>query len=127
MFAKQENVRQIRVRNCKGHARASILNLPRIEQARPTLAYARREGRQGGLVKACTFASGITVHLIFSQLNILPTERPPLGEMIRFQIDYTFWLNAVFVLLGGALLWLYWRGREKKAAPRPAKSPTAVA
>ena len=35
--------------------------------------------------------------------------------MVRFKIDYTFWLNIVFLLLGGALLWLHWKSRKAEA------------
>jgi hypothetical protein len=64
--------------------------------------------------------AGITVHYIFAALGIIPSERPSLREMVRFEIDYTFWLNIVFLLLGAALLWLHFRGGsdEKQAARR---------
>ena len=31
---------------------------------------------------------------------------------MRFKIDYTFWRNVVFVLIGGALLWLGGQGEQ---------------
>jgi uncharacterized membrane protein YraQ (UPF0718 family) len=57
-------------------------------------------------------AAGITVHYLFAILDILPTERPPLSEMVRFAIDYTFWLNIIFAVIGGALVFLHLRGQQ---------------
>lgn len=71
-----------------------------------------------GLLYVCMVAAGITVHYLFAALGILPTERPSLQEMVAFEIDYTFWLNIVFVLVAGALLLL--RGRD-----RPADEPSS--
>lgn len=49
---------------------------------------------------------------LFAPIGLLPTARPSLGEMVRFKIDYTFWLNIVFAVLGGALLSLHWQRRK---------------
>ena len=57
-------------------------------------------------------AAGVTVHYAFAALGLIPTYRPSLGETVRFEIDYTFWLNVVFALLGAALLFLHRRGRK---------------
>jgi uncharacterized membrane protein YraQ (UPF0718 family) len=62
-------------------------------------------------------AAGITVHYIFAALGIIPSERPSLSEMVHFQIDYTFWLNVAFALVGAALLWLHFRGGGEGSAP----------
>lgn len=67
----------------------------------------------------CMVAAGITVHLLFSTLGMVPTERPRLEEMVRFEIDYTFWLNIVFALVGGLLLWVHWRARRESEAHTP--------
>ena len=56
-------------------------------------------------------AAGVTVHYAFAAAGILPTERPTLGEMVAFGIDYTFWLNIGFVLLAAGLLVLRSRAR----------------
>ncbi len=41
--------------------------------------------------------------------------------MVAFELDYTFWLNLVFVAVGAALLTLHWRGRRRgeMRMPRP--------
>jgi uncharacterized protein len=63
-----------------------------------------------GLLYVCMVAAGVTVHYLYALFGLLPTARPTLGEMVRFAIDYTFWLNVVFVALGIALLALRWKG-----------------
>ena len=57
------------------------------------------------MLYVCMVAAGITVHYLFALPGLLPTTRPSLQEMVQFKIDYTFWLNLVFVAIG---LWLIW-------------------
>jgi hypothetical protein len=38
--------------------------------------------------------AGITVHYLYAALGMLPSNRPSLGEMVRFSIDYTFWAEC---------------------------------
>lgn len=64
------------------------------------------------LLYICMVTAGITVHYIFALLSILPSGRPSLGEIVRFEIDYTFWLNIVFVIIGAVLIYLYWQGKK---------------
>ncbi|MBM9595033.1 permease [Roseitranquillus sediminis] len=63
-----------------------------------------------GLLYVCMVAAGITVHYLFALLGMIPTERPSLQEMVRFAIDYTFFLNLAFLAAAAALLWLHFRG-----------------
>ena len=55
-------------------------------------------------------AAGITVHAIFALLGVIPSERPALGDQVAFAIDYTFWLNCVFLMVAAVLLSIHWRG-----------------
>lgn len=66
------------------------------------------------IVYVCTVAAGVTVHLLSATLNLLPTARPSLGEMTRFKIDYTFWLNMAFVVLGGMFWILHRQSRQQR-------------
>ena len=72
-----------------------------------------------GLLYVCMVAAGVSVHYVFSAAGIMPVERAPLSEMISFQVDYTFWLNVVFLTLGTALLIL--RGRPRSESHASAK------
>ena len=60
-----------------------------------------------GLLYLCMVLAGITIHYMFAFAEALPTERPSLGEMVRFQIDYTFFLNVAFILVGAVLFYLH--------------------
>ena len=73
------------------------------------------------LLYVCMVAAGVTVHLLFSLLGIVPETRPTLHEMVRFKLDYTFWLNVLFVGIGGWLLWFRSRnGRRRQPGGRRA-------
>ncbi len=74
------------------------------------------------LLYVAMVAAGVTVHILFAMLGILPTERRALTEQVRFAIDYTFWLNLTFLAVGGALVWLHLRGR-KGTGEHPAREP----
>ena len=63
-----------------------------------------------GLLYVAMVAAGVTVHYVFAAIGILPQERPGLREMVAFQLDYTFWLNLVFVGVAGVLLAVRRRG-----------------
>ena len=70
------------------------------------------------LLYVCMVAAGITTHYLYALTGMLPTARRLLGEMVRFEIDYTFWLNIAFVMIGGLLLYLHWRGGKQKREPK---------
>jgi uncharacterized membrane protein YraQ (UPF0718 family) len=53
----------------------------------------------------CMVAAGVTVHYLYELTGLMPTERPSLQEMVRFAIDYTFFLNLAF---GAAAAWLFY-------------------
>ena len=66
------------------------------------------------MLYVCMVLAGITVHYIFALPGLLPSGRPSLQEMVQFRIDYTFWLNIVFVAIGACLIWL--QMESKRAA-----------
>ena len=66
------------------------------------------------LLYICMVAAGITVHYVYALFGILPSARPTLGEMVQFKIDYTFWLNIVFVIVAAILFWLYFNSNDKE-------------
>lgn len=74
------------------------------------------------LLYICMVAAGITTHYLYALTGMLPQARPSLGEMVRFAIDYTFWLNIVFIIFGGMLFYLSARGNQEKAKEKPARS-----
>lgn len=77
------------------------------------------------LLYICMVLAGITVHYLFAAFGLLPTERPTLGELVRFEIDYTFWLNIVFAIIGGVLLYLRFQGQKGEAQQRAERQQRA--
>ena len=68
-----------------------------------------------GLLYVAMVAAGVTVHYAFALVGFMPTERPSLQEMVRFAIDYTFFLNVAFLAAAAALLWLHLHGGDDEA------------
>jgi heme/copper-type cytochrome/quinol oxidase subunit 2 len=51
--------------------------------------------------------TALILHYLFKVLGIMPGSQQQLGEVTRFAIDYTFYLNLFFVLVAGAMVWLH--------------------
>ena len=49
----------------------------------------------------------------FSALGIVPQSARAVSEVVRFGIDYTFWLNVAGAVLAGVMGWLFMRHRRK--------------
>ena len=64
------------------------------------------------LLYVCMVAAGITVHYLFALFGQIPTARPSSDEMTRFAIDYTFFLNLGFLVVGVILFWLHFKGGD---------------
>lgn len=71
-----------------------------------------------GILYVSMVITGILVNILFSLLDLVPTHTamPMMHEMHFFQINYTFWLNIVFLVLAIALIGLA-KNRGKKAQP----------
>ncbi|MEP5975665.1 MAG: permease [Nitratireductor sp.] len=67
------------------------------------------------LLYLCMVAAGVTVHYIYALLGIVPTQRPALQEMVRFSIDYTFFLNVAFLIVAALLVWLHLDGGRARS------------
>lgn len=76
----------------------------------------RYAGYISGVLYLSMVAAGLTVHYAFAALGIMPTERPTLEEMVRFRIDYTFWLNVLFLAVGAALLWVRFGSADRHSS-----------
>jgi len=64
-------------------------------------------------VVAVMFASivitALSMRYLFAALGITPESSNRVQEVVRFSLDYTFYLNLVFALLAAGLVWLRWR------------------
>jgi uncharacterized membrane protein YraQ (UPF0718 family) len=67
-------------------------------------------------IAAIMFASIVTtalaMHIIFTVLDIVPESSRQIGDVARFEFDYTFYLNLLFVVVAAAMVWL-----SRQAAP----------
>ncbi|MEB3278080.1 MAG: permease [Lyngbya sp.] len=63
---------------------------------------------------AALVGTSLILHYGFSLLNLLPeTTGQSAAQSDRFAIDYTFWLNLVFLAITGVLAWLnYGKGQQ---------------
>jgi hypothetical protein len=58
--------------------------------------------------------TGIIIHFIFNLLNLLPTEIKDIKELATFQLDYTFFLNLLAIIIAITLIIL---GKKAKQSP----------
>ena len=65
-----------------------------------------------GIMYVSIVATALLMHVGFDALGITPESSRQVGEVTRFAIDYTFWLNLAFVGLAGAMVWLHRRHRQ---------------
>ena len=70
------------------------------------------------LLYVCMVAAGITVHYLFALAGQIPDARPAIEEMVRFEIDHTFFLNLTF---GAAAAVLFWIGTRPAGGQGQAK------
>lgn len=50
--------------------------------------------------------TALTLNGLFTLIGIVPESQRVVSEITRFKIDYTFWMNIVFVFVAGFLVWL---------------------
>jgi uncharacterized membrane protein YraQ (UPF0718 family) len=60
--------------------------------------------------------TGIIVDLLFRAFGLVPqsSEIMPVMDMKFFQINYTFWLNMIFIILAAGLVWLAKTGPQEE-------------
>jgi uncharacterized membrane protein YraQ (UPF0718 family) len=49
--------------------------------------------------------TALLMNVVFSYLGIVPESGRVVSEITQFKIDYTFWMNLVFVWIAGWLVW----------------------
>jgi len=62
-----------------------------------------------GVMYVSMVSTALVLHGAFAVLDITPESSRVVEDVARFEIDYTFWLNAVMVGLAGWLVWLHRR------------------
>jgi hypothetical protein len=61
-----------------------------------------------GIMYVSIVITALLLNGIFAWLDIIPETERVVSEITRFKIDYTFWMNGVFVVIAG---WLSWQNR----------------
>lgn len=62
-----------------------------------------------GVMFVSIVITALTLNGIFTWLDIVPESEKVVSEITQFKIDYTFWMNLVFVWVAG---WGIWANRE---------------
>ena len=62
-----------------------------------------------GIMLISIVLTALLMHVSFTTLGIVPESSRDIGEVTRFALDYTFYLNIVFVVVAGAMIWLHRR------------------
>lgn len=62
-----------------------------------------------GVMYVSIVATALLLTGSFELLGIVPESDRAVSEIAQFEIDYTFWLNLLFISVAGWLIWLRWR------------------
>ncbi|MDZ7715167.1 MAG: permease [Balneolaceae bacterium] len=58
-----------------------------------------------GIMFVSIVLTALLLNGLFSFLGIVPESQKAIAEITQFKIDYTFWMNAVFIFIAGWLVW----------------------
>jgi uncharacterized membrane protein YraQ (UPF0718 family) len=62
-----------------------------------------------GIMYVAIVVTALLLHYTFAFLGITPESARAVSDVARFKIDYTFWLNLVFIAVSGCLIFLHRR------------------
>lgn len=60
-----------------------------------------------GIMYISIVITALILHYLFLLLQITPESARAVGDVAQFKLDYTFWLNLVFVAVAGGLTYLH--------------------
>jgi len=60
-----------------------------------------------GVMFVSIVLTALILNGLFSYLDIVPESRRVVSEITQFKIDYTFWMNLIFIWIAGILIWLH--------------------
>ncbi|MEQ9280448.1 MAG: permease [Balneola sp.] len=69
-----------------------------------------------GIMFVSIVATALILNSAFSFFGIIPESAKVVQEVTQFKIDYTFWMNIVFVLVTGWLIYLYKQHKKEHGA-----------
>jgi len=62
-----------------------------------------------GIMFVSIVITALILNGLFSALGIVPESERAIAEITQFKIDYTFWMNLVFIWIAG---WLVWQNKR---------------
>ena len=62
-----------------------------------------------GVMLVSIVLTALIMHFTFAGLGITPESHRAIGEVTRFAFDYTFYLNCLFIVVAGVMIWLHRR------------------
>jgi hypothetical protein len=62
-----------------------------------------------GIMLVSIVLTALVMHTAFTALGIVPESGREISQVTRFALDYTFYLNIVFVIVAGVMVWLHRR------------------
>ncbi|MGA9572716.1 MAG: permease, partial [Lysobacterales bacterium] len=62
-----------------------------------------------GIMFVSIVLTALILNVLFSFLGIIPESEKAIASITQFKIDYTFWMNLVFVWIA---VWLVWQNRK---------------
>ncbi|XWN37568.1 MAG: permease [Balneola sp.] len=69
-----------------------------------------------GIMFVSIVATALILNSAFSFFGIIPESAKVVQEVTQFKIDYTFWMNIVFVLITGWLIFMYKQHQKEHGA-----------
>ncbi|PAU94289.1 permease [Aliifodinibius salipaludis] len=60
-----------------------------------------------GIMFVSIVLTALILNGLFSLLDIVPESRRVVSEITQFKIDYTFWMNLIFIWIASILIWLH--------------------
>lgn len=76
----------------------------------------------GLLFAVASIVAGVSVHVAFAIVRLIPEERKDPVEMATFGVDYTLFLNLLFFAVAALLVWLKRRAPRQRRQARPAEA-----
>jgi hypothetical protein len=62
-----------------------------------------------GIMFISIVCTALLLNGLFTLFNLIPESQKVVSDITQFKIDYTFWMNVVFIWVGG---WLVWQNKS---------------
>jgi len=69
-----------------------------------------------GIMFVSIVATALILNSVFSFFGIIPESAKVVQEVTQFKIDYTFWMNIVFTIVTGWMIYLYQKHKKEHSS-----------